>query len=520
MIRISLLLLLLSSLASAQCHTSTLAGGNGQNGAMFDITNISATAITVTGVDQAYFNAGTTVTYEIYTVTAGTSFIGNETTAANWTLQGTATNVAHPTALVAVPIPIVLSVTIAPGQTLGFYCTTNTDTIAYTNGATPVGTVFNGDGTINFVVGVGKSYPFGATFTPRVWNGVVRYQVVGASGGTWELNSPGSSLDINGVQATSCSKARTGVCLSGSATANLGGAAGLGFDILYNGLPTVPGGFITPGGQIVNLNLTGGFFSLNGGTILTLLPFPGAISIPFTAPPAAGTISFQQLNIDPTNAEGASLSQAAQLDISGTTFPAGPTPGPTGDDTEVALSVGCVSFYSQSFTRVFVESNGRLMFGLGSTTFAVSSAVMTTNNASFGVFCDLNPAAGGSITINSPAAGVLDVAYAGVTYFGGTGTATFNLALDTNTGIASIIGLNTIGTGTGQQLIGISGGIGIGAVDAGPTIFSPAGAPSFGSALNLTNMTYQLGTQGGVTSGITRIDFLPNVIGSFDWLSS
>jgi hypothetical protein len=156
--------------------TTTFAGGNGQNGAMFDIVGLQP--VIITGFDV---NLTGTATIEVYSVTAGTTFVGNETNPAAWTLLGTVPNVVGAGAGVPTPVPLVLNVPINPAQQQGFYVTTTAGTLAYTNG-TLQGAVFASNSDIQFLEGIGKAYPFGGSFTPRVWNGRIHY-VPGAAGG-------------------------------------------------------------------------------------------------------------------------------------------------------------------------------------------------------------------------------------------------------------------------------------------------------------------------------------------------
>ena len=51
----------------------------------------------------------------------------------------------------------------------------------YTNG-TALGAVFSSDANIEILEGSGKGYPFGATFSPRVFNGIVNYTASGGCG--------------------------------------------------------------------------------------------------------------------------------------------------------------------------------------------------------------------------------------------------------------------------------------------------------------------------------------------------
>ncbi|MEM6261856.1 MAG: T9SS type A sorting domain-containing protein [Bacteroidota bacterium] len=149
--------------------TTTFAAGNGQDGNMFDITAVSG-IVQVDSFD-VHINGTGSNTVEVYYVTGGGSYVGNETNAAAWTLLGSATvtgaGTGNPT---RVPVG---GLTISPGQTFGLYVTSTTGGFAYTNGGAPITTIANND--ISLDLGVGKSYPFGLTFSPRIWNGIVHY---------------------------------------------------------------------------------------------------------------------------------------------------------------------------------------------------------------------------------------------------------------------------------------------------------------------------------------------------------
>lgn len=170
----------LAALASAQGSTCLqsppgLPAGNGQNGAMFDI---QATAtVVIQDFRQSAFTAGTTSTYEVYAVTGGGTFVGNETNASAWTLLGTSGSITHAGPGVAEPLGLTLGFVVPAGTTQGFYVTSNSGaTVAYTNGVgTPGTTVVTMDPFISITEGVGKSYPFGTTFMPRNNNMEVCY---------------------------------------------------------------------------------------------------------------------------------------------------------------------------------------------------------------------------------------------------------------------------------------------------------------------------------------------------------
>ena len=159
-----------------QSLTTTFANNNGQSGNMFDIVALNDVAIQ--NFDCNLDTGSWTV--EVYAVTAGGTFTGNETNAAAWSLIGTAT-VTGAGAGVPTDLGLSLAYWVSAGSTQGFYVTCSTGTgMNYTNGTTQ-GAVFASDSNIQFLEGVGKAYPFGSTFTPRVWNGNIHYTTGPAS---------------------------------------------------------------------------------------------------------------------------------------------------------------------------------------------------------------------------------------------------------------------------------------------------------------------------------------------------
>ncbi|HEX5050739.1 MAG TPA: hypothetical protein VFZ65_03105 [Planctomycetota bacterium] len=142
---------------------------------MFDIVGVQP--VVISGFDV---NLTGTATIEVYKITAGTSYVGNEANPSAWTLLGTAANVVGAGPGVPTPVPLALNVPINPAQVQGFYVTTTAGTLTYTNG-TLLGSVFAQNSDIQFLEGVGNAYPFGAVFSPRVWNGRIHY-VPGAAG--------------------------------------------------------------------------------------------------------------------------------------------------------------------------------------------------------------------------------------------------------------------------------------------------------------------------------------------------
>lgn len=150
-----------------QMMTTTFAGGNGNDGNMFDVT--ATLDVTVNGF---YGNIGGTGYMKIY-YRNGT-YVGSEANPGAWTFVDS----AMVTGTIGVPtlIPIPLNIPIANGQTVAFYITGNGSgaSVDYTDGTTE-GAVFSDDGLITFKEGKGVQYPFGTTFTPRIWNGTIDY---------------------------------------------------------------------------------------------------------------------------------------------------------------------------------------------------------------------------------------------------------------------------------------------------------------------------------------------------------
>lgn len=169
------LALVLSAGLSAQVLTTTFAGGNGQDGNMFDL-KAPGTAVQITDFD---INLATAATIEVYVVTGGGTYVGNETNAAAWTMVAsvnvTGAGAGVPTNLNLPAVSGFSPILIAPGQTQGFYITTTGPTMTYTNG-TAFGNLFASDSFLEFYEGTGNPYPFLTPIgAPRIWNGNIYY---------------------------------------------------------------------------------------------------------------------------------------------------------------------------------------------------------------------------------------------------------------------------------------------------------------------------------------------------------
>ncbi|TVS19950.1 MAG: hypothetical protein EA424_06450, partial [Planctomycetaceae bacterium] len=148
--------------------TTTFNANNGAAGNMFDVTTF-AHPLSVTALDV---NANTTgsFTLEVYTRPGG--YEGFESNAAAWTLVSSSTvtgqGSGNPTFV------DVQDFVLEANAVTGLYVTAVGASLRYTNGSA----TYNND-DLQLDLGVGKSYPFGSTFSPRIWNGTIYYEAAG-----------------------------------------------------------------------------------------------------------------------------------------------------------------------------------------------------------------------------------------------------------------------------------------------------------------------------------------------------
>lgn len=164
------------SAAHAQTFSlnTTYAGGNGQSGAMFDLAATGGTGLRIQSFD---INTASTVSWQVYVVTANTSWNGLDNNAAAWTLLATTPVITGLGAGAHTPLNLALNYPIpGNGQKVGFYVTgATTATLTYTNG-TAVNALYASDANLSFYEGTGKSFPqFTGSFVPRVFNGTIYY---------------------------------------------------------------------------------------------------------------------------------------------------------------------------------------------------------------------------------------------------------------------------------------------------------------------------------------------------------
>ncbi|MCB0737089.1 MAG: T9SS type A sorting domain-containing protein [Bacteroidetes bacterium] len=152
--------------------TSTLSGGNYANGNMFTIKAKQSIVI-----DSFTLNTNADSSrYRVYYKTGTYTGFENDSTA--WTFLGQANNVdvASTTFPATVTLPLAINLCIEKGDSLSFYIssTVRNHNLEYTDG-TNLGAVYAQNTELEFYEGIGKRWPFGSNYRPRIWNGIIHY---------------------------------------------------------------------------------------------------------------------------------------------------------------------------------------------------------------------------------------------------------------------------------------------------------------------------------------------------------
>ncbi|MAB89506.1 MAG: hypothetical protein CMJ90_08620 [Planctomycetes bacterium] len=441
---------LVTGVAAAQAQlTTTFSGGVGQSGNMFDIQ--ATNTVEICNFDLN-LSPGTH-DVEIYIVTGGGSFVGNEANAAAWTLIGSATGIVSNGTGVPTPCPITMNTTIPAGATQGFYVTVSNGGIMWYSSGTVPGALFASDANISFFEGIAIVYPFGGVFNPRIWNGNI-YYATGTGGCTappaapWQVNSAVSSLDIDGLQGSAFQGAKTTICVGGTSNLNSASTAGTPTDIAVVFAAHGPTQALSSPNNVVNIDVFNAtMFSFNGGApnfagLLNLQPHPGAFSFPIpSGAPLVG--STQQLAIDPGNPDGFTLSQAPELTVTlgGTLTFAHADDGFVQAFINAAPLCGTsIDFYGTSYTDVFSNSNGWASVTAGNADFTATLAEWQTLEPRLGFAGDLEPNNFGTVTLanagpalsGSTGASNLVMSYTSVTEWGtgGLGVTSYDIVLN------------------------------------------------------------------------------------------
>lgn len=171
---VAIAMLAVPSAVSAATLSTAIDQNNGQRGVMFDVV-IGANALTLTSLSTTIY-ANTTANYEFYTIAGGIT--GKTDNSAGWTLRDSFASVSGTTSNNDLTAFDVSDFTLLANTTYGFYFTnTSGGGVSYTGaaGAGAVGSVRAANADLSILTGIGKSYAFGSTFTPRAFNGSLTY---------------------------------------------------------------------------------------------------------------------------------------------------------------------------------------------------------------------------------------------------------------------------------------------------------------------------------------------------------
>jgi len=169
-------LLLAPMAAQAQYSLTTeFTGTNQYHGNIFDVYAVNSVVVTDFDVNTVG-TAGTPYTIEVYTM-VGSGMTEWDNPKA-WTLVETV-NVTANGPGVATPLGMTQTVSIPAGTTQSFYVTTDggTSYLHYSNTKLAQGDLFVSDANLEIYVGLGMASPFVSSFSPRLWNGTIHYDV-------------------------------------------------------------------------------------------------------------------------------------------------------------------------------------------------------------------------------------------------------------------------------------------------------------------------------------------------------
>ena len=179
----------IGDIASTDSLLTTMQGGNGSQGTMFVIEAIQETTIQDFAVSM---NPGTTGDVSIfYRADDYLTVPGSNLSDAGWILVGTAAGLASDGPdYTNIPVPV--NITIPAGERYSFHIG-STGGVAYTNG-TVLGDVYASTAGFNFIQGHGGTI-FNCTFSPRVFNGLIRYEATQSIDVAWfDASSDGAVI--------------------------------------------------------------------------------------------------------------------------------------------------------------------------------------------------------------------------------------------------------------------------------------------------------------------------------------
>ena len=181
-------------IASTDSLLTTMQGGNGSQGTMFVIEAIQETTIQDFALNMNAGPAGTGDVSIFYRADDYLTVPGANTSDAGWILVGTAEGLASDGPdYTNIPVPV--NITIPAGERYSFHIG-STGGVQYTNG-TVLGDVYASTAGFNFIQGHGGTI-FNCTFSPRVFNGLIRYEATQAIDVAWFDAATGGAVIGNG----------------------------------------------------------------------------------------------------------------------------------------------------------------------------------------------------------------------------------------------------------------------------------------------------------------------------------
>lgn len=253
-----------------------------------------------------------------------------------------------------------------------------------------------------------------------------------------QTDSPASSLSVDGRPLREPCLSEF-VFIDGRST-----LIGAPFDWVVSVGPPIPrsaGAIATPGGQLINVPLAPGVGIPLFSTFLAApLLHPGFYRASvFIGAEVHGCA--QQIVLDPGNPDGFTVSRPIEVDSVAVAPSPGPFAGPGGDDDTLVIRTErppvcrplTFPFFGVHHEEVTIDSNGRLLFGLGSSDFSASPAEAAGGLPLAGFWTDLDPSSSGQITWDV-IQDELIVTWDGVPYFGTSDTVTFSIGIAAGSG--------------------------------------------------------------------------------------
>lgn len=152
-----------------------LNGSQNRDGAMFDVV-AKESSITITALDVHIASTESNIELEVWTKSG--SYVGFERTSSAWTMRNRGSPYIISKGrgrgqLSQVSEEEFESIIVPAGETLGFYVTLKGDNnMVVTQSNSDITTE---DNHVRIVAGASKKYLFGATNSPRIWNGAIKY---------------------------------------------------------------------------------------------------------------------------------------------------------------------------------------------------------------------------------------------------------------------------------------------------------------------------------------------------------